>query len=54
MPRRCAIGESPCNQIKDGNEGLYINDDMDAAYLVEQHSKLRATIGTENLESSQG
>lgn len=31
--------------FQDGNEGFYINDDMDAAYLVEKHSKLKGTVG---------
>ena len=44
--KACAIGKSP--SIKDGNEELYINDDMDAAYLVEEHSELKSKVGTES------
>lgn len=30
--------------FQDGNDEFYINDDIDAAYLVEEHSKLKGTI----------
>ena len=36
--------------FQDGNEGFYINDDMDAAYLVEEHSKIEGSIGGTRVE----
>ena len=34
----------------DGNEGFYLNDDIDAAYLVEEHSKPKGTVEGFRLE----
>ena len=36
--------------FNDENQGFYINDDMDAAYLVEEHSKLRGELEGDQLE----
>ena len=36
--------------FQDGNRGFYINDDMDAAYLVEDHSKVEGSIGGTRVE----
>lgn len=36
--------------FKDENQGFYINDDKDAAYLVKEHSKLRGKFEGDQLE----
>ena len=38
--------------FRDGNQGFYINDDMDAAYLVEEHARLRGELGGNRLETT--
>ena len=36
--------------FQDGNQGFFINDDMDAVYLVEEHSKVEGRIGGTRVE----